>query len=232
MYNPASPTFSLDNFAGPLELLLYLIQKDEIDVCTIEIKKLTAQFIESMRSTLEVETNCETLSLAATLLLLKSQKLLPGEEGSEAMEEDPRIAMIQTLIEYCHFRDTAKMLSLKEEEQKGYFPRATPPLNKELGPGLEEVGIEDLKSLFIDMVNRSKGALPQTIHEEEWQVTHKLMWLRQILSHELHVLFTSLFSETKCRMELIVLFLALLEMMKHQEAKVIRKDQDLYVTRS
>jgi segregation and condensation protein A len=226
------PTFALDNFEGPLELLLYLIQKEEIDICAVAIKKLTQQFMDDLEKRPEVEISSETLSLAATLLLLKSQKLLPQEENQTEIDEDPRIEMIQNLIEYCRFKETAKMLSSKEEEEKAYFPRQALPVRKEVGSGLEEVGIENLKALLQEMLKRSQDNFKQIIQEEEWQISDKLAWLQHLLSNQKSVLFASIFSNTKSRIELIVLFLALLEMMKHQEAQVVRENESLYIIRT
>ena len=230
VYTGQSPTFSLDNFEGPLELLLYLIQKNEIDICTIPISHLTSQFMEALDDFPEVETSSETLTLAATLLLLKSQKLLPQEAlASEQLEDDPRIELIQSLIEYCRFKDAAKALSLREEEQKAHFPRATSPFRKELGSGLEEIGIENLKTLLLDLLKKSAFLPQQVIKEEEWQISHKLERIRLALTQEKKIPFTSLSSEAQGRSELIVLFLALLEMMKHQEARVVRENEILYI---
>jgi segregation and condensation protein A len=229
VYTSNTPTFSLDNFEGPLELLLYLIQTDEMDVCSITIKKLTAQFMQALEVTPEVEISSETLALAATLLLMKSQKLLPQEESASELEEDPRVEMIQSLIEYCRFKETAKELSLREEEQKGIFPRATPFFRKELGSGLEEVGIDNLKNLLVEMLKRSAQFPLQIIKEDEWQISHKLAWLQQEFTQHTRILFTSLFAHIKSRVEMIVLFLALLEMMKLQEVRVVRESEKIYV---
>jgi segregation and condensation protein A len=221
--------FALDNFEGPLELLLYLIQKDEIDVCAIALKKLTAQFIHTLETTSEVDAGSETLALAATLLLMKSQRLLPQDESISELDEDPRVEMIQSLIEYCRFKEVAKTLSLREEAQKAHFPRALSLLPKELGSGLEEVDIDTLKTLLSDLLKRSEHNPSQIIKEEEWQISHKLAWLHQALSSQKRIPFDTLFAQTKSRMEVIVLFLALLEMMKHQEAMLVRENENVYI---
>lgn len=224
-----SPTFSLENFEGPLELLLYLIQKDEINVCEIVIKQLTTQLLDTLNSTLEVDVNSEMLNLTATLLLLKSQRLLPQKESSEEKNNDnPRAVLIQSLIEYCHIKESAKILALKEQEQKSYFPRAVPPFKKEWESGLEEVDIEGLKSLLFNVVERAAQHPKHLIEREEWQVSHKIEWLRHTFTLHAQLSFETLFSEEKSRGELIVLFLALLEMMKQQELRVVRENENAY----
>ncbi len=224
-----SPTFSLENFEGPLELLLYLIQKEELDICEITINQLTAQLMQTVEASGEVETSSETLSLAATLLLWKSQKLIPGEKLPEETEEDPRLEIIKSLIEYCRLKDAAKVLTVKEEEQKAHFPRATSPFCKELGSGLEEVGITDLKNLLSLMLQRSLKHPDHIIQEEEWKVSDKIEFLRELLQAQEKVCFETLFGEITSRIELVVTFLALLEMMKQHETHVVKENEKLYI---
>lgn len=228
MYN--YPTFTLDNFEGPLELLLYLIQKEEIDPCGVVIKQLTSQLMQTLEHSPEVDSSSEMLHLTASLLLIKSQKLLPHEtEALEAMEDDPRLEMIQSLIEYCRFKEMAKALTEKEEEQKAYFPRPSFPVRKELGNGLEEVDKEGLKNLLQNVLQRA-GRLPQKIIQGElWHVSDKVAWLRQALQESPQLSFETVFSQTMGRQELVVSFLAILELMKHQHLKVVRENENLYI---
>jgi segregation and condensation protein A len=227
--NQTSPTFSLENFEGPLELLLFLIQKEEIDVCDITLKKLTQQFMEALEALPEVEVSSETLALTATLLLIKSQRLLPKAVAQEEMPlEDPRVELIQSLIEYCQIKESAKLLSLREEEQQTRFPRATQPFRKEIGTGLEDVAIDHLKTLLNELLKRASKET-RIIEEEEWQTAHQLTWLKEFLNSQKKVAFKGLFSSEKSRIQLIVLFLALLEMLKNQEAKIASENENLYI---
>jgi len=212
-----------------MELLFYLIQKEELDISAITLKKLTEQFMQAIESAPDVDSSSETLTLAASLLLMKSQKLLPHEEIIGEIEEDPRIELIQSLIEYCQFKDAAKHLSLREEEQKAHFPRATSVFKKELGPGLEEMEFETLKTLFTEMLKRSSNIPKKLIHEEEWLVSHKIAWLKDFLHNEKQIALNTLFTKVQSRMELIVLFLALLEMMKHQQAFIVKENETDYI---
>lgn len=223
-----SPTFSLENFEGTLELLLYLIQKEEVDVCAISIQELTQQLMQSLEQS-GVETSAELMGLAATLLLMKSQKLLPAQDVENGeVEEDPRVEMIEKLIEYCRFRDAASSLLSREQEQKAYFPRAAPLYKKELSTGLEEVGLDDLKQVMQDLLKRSKKQT-RTIQAEEWQVAPKISWFQERLKAHTRLPFSEVFSEKKYRGELIVLFLALLELMKLQELKIVRENNLMYI---
>lgn len=223
-----TPSFSLENFEGPLELLLYLIQKEEIDVCAVTMGALTKQLITSLEES-EVEISAELMGLAATLLLLKSQKLLPFEELSgEESECDPRIEMIEKLIEYCRFRDAATSLLNREEEQRAFFPRAALPFQRELGPGLDEIDLSDLKTALLDVIKRAEKKR-RLIPDEEWHVAPKIDWLQNLLTEHRKILFTEIFTETKCKGELIVSFLALLELLKLQKLQVAKENNLLYI---
>ncbi|MCH9627279.1 MAG: Segregation and condensation protein A [Chlamydiales bacterium] len=224
-----TPSFSLENFEGSLELLLYLIQKEEVDVCAVTIQELTQQLIESLQQS-GVETNAELMGLAATLLLMKSQKLLPNEalEIGEP-QEDPRVEMIEKLIEYCRFRDAATTLLAREQEQKAHFPRAAPLFCKERGSGLEKVELEGLKEVLFDVMKRAEKKT-HLIQDETWHVAPKITWFQETLKIRERIPFDEVFSDTKCRGELIVSFLALLEMMKLQKLMIVRENNFLYIT--
>lgn len=230
MFNQSSPLFSLDNFEGPLELLLYLIQKEELDICDIVIKRVTEQLIGSLDINIEIDLYSDLLALISSLLLLKSQKLVPKDQVPlEEGEEDPRVEMIQHLIEYCRFKEAAKVLSQKEDEQKAHFQRASVAFRKEVGTGLEEVGIEDLKRLLQNVLQKANRADPKIlIRDEEWQVSSKIAWFRELNQP---ILLSAVFHEKRDRRELIVLFLALLELMKLQEFKVVREKEGIYILR-
>lgn len=228
MYN--YPSFTLENFEGPLELLYYLIQKEEIDPCGIVIKNLTSQLIQVFKTSPEVEVSSEMLHLTACLLVIKSQKLLPHEaESGEEQEDDPRLEMIQSLIEYCRFKDMAKALAVKEEEQKAYFPRPPSTFKKELGPGLDEVDKEELKKI-LQQVLKKAAHLPETmIQEDAWHIADKVAWLQHLLQSCPKLPFETTFSPLMGKEELIVSFLALLELMKHQHLKIVREKEELYI---
>jgi segregation and condensation protein A len=225
-------TFSLDNFEGPLELLLYLIQKEEMDISLIALKNVTQQFMQAIENAPDVDMSSETLSLVASLLLMKSQKLLPQVGEDQEIEDDSRIELLRSLIDYCQFKDTAKSLALREEEQKAHFPRAAPLFKKELGSGLEEVAFDQLKTVFFAMLKRASHFPQAVIQEEEWQVSHKLAWLKELLCLEQKLDLEELFLKTYSRMEMIVVFLALLEMMKLGQACLVKENESYYIITS
>lgn len=230
MYN--YPPFKLENFEGPLELLYFLIQKEEIDPCGVVIQQLTSQLIHILNQSVEVEASSEMLHLTASLLLIKSQKLLPHEaKPLEEQAEDPRLEMIQSLIEYCRFKDMAKALSEKEELQKAYFPRPLSPFKKELGTGLDDIDQEGLKRLLQKVLKKATEAqrAQTVIHEEKWHIADKMLLLQAIVQTDGFIHLETLFASFSSREELIVSFLALLELMKHQQLKIVTENGHLYI---
>lgn len=225
-----SPSFSLENFEGPLELLLYLIQKEEVDIYEVAIKELTAQCCDYLEKMIKVDTGADLLSLASTLLLLKSRRLLK-EDNQEILAEDEllKAELIEQLIEYCQFKEYAKELSLREEKQKNFFSRSLPPSSKTVKGGLQELSIEDLTHVLKEVMLRHQKKGPTPIFNEVWQVAPKMEWFKKNLAISSTLSFDDVFCFEKSKEELIVLFLALLELMKSQSVKVVRENTLVYI---
>jgi segregation and condensation protein A len=220
--------FTLDNFEGPLAFLLHLIQKSEINIHDVPIQAITRQYSERIQEwlSLSVDDGAEFISTTALLLLIKSKRLLPKHDGIEGLPEedlDPNFEMIHQLLEYCHFKEAAIDLALKEEKQSVYFNRGVhslPEAPQQLG--IEHLAINDLSFLFENILKKSHS-LNQRISEEEWRVSDKIKTLRCLLKEMAQVPFNFLFSEKICKPELIVNFLALLELMKIGECFVAKE---------
>ena len=152
----------LEVFEGPLDLLLYLIKKEEVDIYDIPIERITTQYMEylSLMKLLNLEVAGEFLVMAATLMYIKSRMLLPADqqvtdaEGEEG--EDPRWELIRQLVEYKKFKDAALQLGRREEEQSHLFPRQVGDLGFESQPDqpLAEVGIFDLINAFNQVLKK------------------------------------------------------------------------------
>lgn len=204
-------------------MLLFLIQKEELDIVDVALQKLTEQFTKKLENLSEIDRGSEWLALTATLLLLKSRKLIPGEEVPE--EELPRIEIFQKLLEYCRFKEAALALAEQAEKQRFFFSRGKKETPKRSALGIEELALEDLTSLLKTVMARA----PKTgvIVKEQWEVAPLIEWLRAQVAKK-PLLFEEIFHESKCKEELIVSFLALLELMKLEEVRVIKKER-IYV---
>ncbi len=230
MKTQESDTFSLKNFEGPLEFLLRLIQKNEIDIYDVPIQDLTDQFLARIKdiSLVDIDQGADFVGTTATLIWLKSRMLLPKhDEDLELEEDDPTFELIRSLVSYCKFKEVAKTLIQREEEQSGYYYRsAPPPLDEEQAPGLgiDHLNLSDLTDILEDALRRA-STRKRTITEELWRVGDKMTSIRhQITSHQ-KVIVNTLFTEQHAHLELIVTFLAILELMKLNEIK-ISIDQD------
>lgn len=225
MKNQEQDTFTLQNFEGPLDFLLHLIRKSEIDIHDIPIQELTDQYLQKLKELMlpSVDAGAEFIGTAASLIWMKSKMLLPQHEQTEEDEEiDPRFEIIHQLIEYCRFKEAAKTLSTREEKESGIFTRKVePPPEIKTGLGVEHLALEDFTRMFQSVLNRATTRKDQ-IKREFWRVSDKLRQVRNLLSEKSRIPFKELFTSEKCREELIVTFLAILELMKIGEGKVMK----------
>lgn len=216
--------FALDNFEGSLDFLLHLIHKSEIDIYEILLHKITEQYLVKLRELISpaVDSGAEFIGTAASLLLLKSQRLLPKQEQTELVEEegDPRFDIIHQLIEYCRFKETAKEFSEREQKQNSYFSRGIENLEFKKNLGIEHLSMQDLAALFQQVMSKATSH-QGTIHEEIWRVADKIHLLRQCIKENKKIRFDAFFSSEHSREELIVTFLAILELMKLGELRII-----------
>lgn len=225
-----SDHFTLPNFEGTLDFLLCLIQREEVEIYDVSIQELIGQFLLHLTESKgdELERGADFIGLASYLVWLKSKKLLPRDEQvatDEEEMEDPHFEIIHHLIDYCRFKQAAKELTSRQEKQQACYFRGidTPELKKPLG--LDHVSLEELSGLFKEMIKR-RPQESQQIQEETWRVSDKIRFLRRLLQSESHFAFASLFRGEQSRGEIIVIFLAVLELMKSGELAV-GKDQTL-----
>lgn len=211
---------ALDVFEGPLDLLLYLIRREEVDVCDIPILKITDQYLRylDLMRMLDLDIASEFLVMAATLLQIKSRMLLPPDERpveETVEEEDPRMALVKQLLEYKRFKEAAGFLSDKELEQQAVFARYVDRtfLPEPSDSPLTEVSIFDLISAFSDVLKRVTGT-PREITEDIYTVTDKIASITALLEIRPVLKFSELFKDALVRTEVIATFLALLELIR------------------
>ena len=211
----------LDIFEGPLDLLLYLIKKDEIDVYDVSIERITSQYlayIETFKA-LNIELASEFIVMAANLMYLKSRELLPKDlqpPDAEAEEDDPRWELIRQLVEYKKFKDAAQFLGVRDSEGAEFF--ATVPEAPDLtapAEGMAQVGIFDLIRAFQKVLKRFEDVHTlREIVDDRWTVSDKIDHLLATIPVGARLPFLGLFNDATSRSEVIVTFLAMLELMK------------------
>ena len=220
----------LEIFEGPLDLLLYLIKKTEVDIYDISIEKITKQYLEYLQlmRMLNLEIAGEFLVMAATLMLIKSRMLLPAEERAEQQaldeedEEEPRWALIRQLVEYKKFKDVAAHLGKCEMMQEQIFSRHGAAAAEGGGAELPlgDLSIFDLINAFNETLKRvAQRENLREIFEETFSVSDKIEEILWLLTEKGSVRFHDLFEHAATRGEIVATFLALLELIRLKQIR-------------
>jgi segregation and condensation protein A len=219
----------LEVFEGPLDLLLYLIKRDEVDVYDISIERITTQYLEYLETfrMLDLEIAGEFVVMAANLIYIKSRNLLPFHQQppeEEVEEEDPRWDLIRQLIEYKKFKDAAFQLHQRQLVQEGFIARVPEkPEFKDADTLLKsEVGIFDLISAFQKVLRKIEARREnlREIFEENFTVSDKIDVILRVVQTDKPIAFSHLFASAASRTEIVVTFLALLELIRMKQMRV------------
>ena len=220
-------------FEGPLDLLLYLIKKEEVDIYEINLTRLATQFIEyiEVMRLLDLEIAGEFLVMASTLMYIKSRELLPRdlqpEAAAEDEGEDPRWELIRQLVAYKKFKDAAAQLQALEIDQENTFPRL--PVRPELAEPEPE---EKHEASIFDLINAVNEVLKRVsqredlreIFEDKWSVSEKIEMLVKLLAEKPAVKFSELFHAATSRSEVVCTFLALLELIRLKQLVCVQNE--------
>ncbi len=220
----------LEVFEGPLDLLLYLIKKDEIDVYDIPIERITRQYLEYMElfKILDLDVAGEFVVMAANLIYIKSRSLLPVSQqppDEEAEEEDPRWELVRQLLEYKKFKEAAEHLQTRAQVQENLFSRVPEKPDFAGERPLGEVSIFDLLNAFQTMLKRvnMKEDLRE-IFEENFTVSDKIDLILKMIASGVALKFSELFAGAASRTEIVVTFLAMLELIRLKQLRTVQPD--------
>lgn len=218
----------LPNFEGPLDLLLFLIKKHTLDILDLPIAFVTERYAEYIRvmEQLNLDVAAEYLVMAATLAHIKSKSLLPKapEEEEEDEEDgvDPREELIKRLLEYQKYRRAAEQLSSRGVAGRDVFPRGIKAPQAEGPAPLKEVSVFKLIDIFQKIVERHEGNLSLEIDAEQITIQERMGQITELLSSRERVPFEALFEGYATTYDLVVSFLALLEMAKMRLLRVFQ----------
>jgi segregation and condensation protein A len=218
----------LQNFEGPLDLLLHLIKKHEVDIYQIPITLITQQYLEyiDLMQELNLDVAGEFLVMAATLIHIKSRMLLPRPDPSqEDPEEDPREALVRRLLEHQKFKAAAELLHERETLRRAQWTRPDGPITEIAGEAPEpeiEVDLFSLISAFRAVVERAKQRPKIYLPGEQIPIEERIDQLLAKLSETEACGFEDLFADVQTRAGLIVTFLALLEMIRLKLVRVFQ----------
>ncbi|MBM3824155.1 MAG: chromosome segregation protein ScpA [Verrucomicrobia bacterium] len=222
-----------DIFEGPLDLLLYLVKKEEVDIYQVNLTKIATQFIEyiDLMRQLDLEIAGEFLVMASTLMYIKSRELLPVDQQAAPPEEeegeDPRWELIRQLVEYKKFKDAAAGLQTKEHLQESLYSRlpSQSEFEAETPKSPVQISIFELVRAVSSILKRfdSRDSTSE-IMADPWTVSEKIESLRSMLETRPRFRFAELFDQTTSRGEVIVTFLALLELIRLKHVGVAQPE--------
>jgi segregation and condensation protein A len=216
METPESYQVRLEVFEGPLDLLLFLIRKRKIEIHNIPIAVITREYLEYLdrKEQINIDREAEFLLMAALLIHIKSQMLLPREEPLGG-EEDPRRFLVDQLAEYQKIRAACSLLKEKEEEQLSLWTREALPLLPEAGePDLIEVSLFDLAETFFILMKRKEAENFQVVRGKSYSLEEKMKEIVSLLEEETVLDFLEFFNRQGTLEEAVVSFFSLLELIK------------------
>ena len=229
----------LENFEGPLDLLLYFIKRDKIDIYDIPISKITSEYIDVINTAkkLDVSIAGEFLFMASLLLRLKTRMLLPRQQDEEGLDiDDPRINLVGQLLQYKNFRNIAHQLKGIHEENKDIFYRPNDKISfeKTINPSdfLNEVSLFDISKIFQSAIDNAPQDNLFTIVRETISLEEQKQFIISNFKDKKNILLSSLIKKLDSKLEIIVTFLAVLNMIKESELICKQKNtfEDIQIT--
>jgi len=222
--------FKINDFEGPLDLLLHLIKESKMDIMNIEIESITKQYVEFLekQEKMNLEVSSEYLVLASELIEIKSKMLLPNNKMDEEEEADPREDLINRLLEYQAYKDITKVLQEKELLRKDIFTKLPENFNNYV-PEVHEihadVTLDDLISAFQKYYQRKLDNKPlkTKVTVNEISVSSRRSEIKHLLKKKNRMSFFELFP-VMTKEYIVATFLAILEMAKNREIRIIQED--------
>jgi segregation and condensation protein A len=220
----------LPMFEGPLDLLLHLVKKHELDILNIPIAFITEKYVAYIKllDELNIDVASEYLLMAATLVHIKSRMLLPNspsdeaDEGSEDVDADPRAELVRRLLEYQKYKLAAEQLGSRNILGRDVFPRGSSEEIASGQPGLETVSMFKLLEAFQAILERSQKTKDHQIDFERFSISEKISELMDLLNVAKKLVFHEIFPPDASRAELIIMFLAILEMTRLRLTRLIQ----------
>ncbi len=230
----------LDIFEGPVDLLLYFIKRDEINIYDIPIMKITRDYLDylDMMTTLNLQLAGEFVAMAALLMRIKAQMLLPRvQEGIENDEiEDPRNELVRRLLEYQYFKEIGGELKILEEQHAGHFVRKPnwSYIDHDIHPedSLSRVTLFDILNAYKQAMDRlPEEATPHEVEIDNISLTQQIDFIYSYFPASPRVAFSTLVKSIKSKLVLLVTMIAILELMKTQKIRVTQSDtfEDFFI---
>ena len=216
----------LDSFAGPLDFLLYLIRKQNLDILDINVAKITEQYTSyiELMDAMQVELAGDYLVMAAYLAELKSRMLLPRPE-EQAEEEDPRAELIKRLQEYQRYKEAAEKIDQIPRLDRDIFAANAKLPEFTTKTPLIDVPLEDLTIALAEVMRRAEQSKAHLINFEELSTRERMSNILERMKNESFIEFTSLFNVTEGKIGVVVTFLAILELLKDSLIEIVQSEE-------
>jgi segregation and condensation protein A len=223
-----STNVQLEIFEGPLDLLLHLIKKNEVSITDIPIAAITEQYLATLElmESLNLDIAGEFLVMAATLVHIKSRMLLPVSDADAEDEEegaDPRAELARRLLEYQRFKEAAMELEQRDLLTRDVFTRAATPPEPPEPPAFRELSVFELLTALRRVLERLPKDIVHEVVLEKITVREKMTLLLERLRASGRIGFESLFTDARTRMEVVVTFLAMLELVKMRAIRIFQE---------
>ncbi len=217
-------TVKLTDFEGPLDLLLFFIKRDELDIYDIPIAKITREFLEYLHymESLDLEVAGEFLVMAAELMQVKVRLLLPPEPGEEE-EEDPRANLVKRLVEYRRFKELAAHMSIAEDERKKVYERGYHDADEKVMPVrededlLRDVSLFDLIASFKFAMDRMPKRMVHEVIRLNVSIDEQVAFLMDFFARRSEATFSELIGGMEEKIRIVVTFLALLDLIRGKQ---------------
>ena len=225
-----APRITLPEFEGPLDLLLYLIKRDKIDIHDIPIAPITRRYMEylELMQQLNLDVAGEFMVMAATLIHIKSKMLVPvdpTEAAGDEEHEDPRDALVQRLLEFQRYKEAAGVLHQQAQIRAATWtrPASALPALDDAGEEMLEAGLFDLISAFKDLLERRKTLLAHEVADAGKSMDQRMAELLDLIREGQSLDFLELFAAQETKADMIVTFLALLELIRLKQVRVYQR---------
>jgi len=228
---------NIDNFEGPLDLLLFFIQRDKLDIYDIPISKITNDFLKyiSYLNKMNIDIGADFIYMASLLMNIKSKMLLPSIISDEDEEIDPRKDLVLKLIEYKKYKDISNELSKVMNDYNLTHKTTIKDDYKALEDHQElinqKLDLYDIIKTYADLINNIENVTNYELDFEEISVSDQINFVRDILKNKKEITFSNLIKKFNNKIFLIYTFIAILEMIKSREIKIEQKKMfsDIYI---
>ena len=216
----------VENFEGPMDLLLFFIQRDKLNIYDIPIAQITKEFLDYMKmmDLMNIDLGGEFVYMAALLMKIKAKMLLPVSDDEEEQFEDPRTTLVQRLLEYQQFKKMSEELQETYTEHSFHYQRGQEMTyctdsEKKSNP-IQNISLFTLSTIFQELIYRLPDVNPYELHEEPIHLDEQIAFLKGEIDSAKPLCFSTLFPFLKTRLRIVVTFMAILEMLRTNQVSI------------